>query len=193
MSESFHTRQTLLQRVRLNQDQASWNEFARYYKKYIYLICRRMSLTHHDAEEVVQTVLVKLLEKIPQKNEKFERFRAWLCTVTGNCVRDFIRKKNTRDKYESKASDFTEMTTPEIEVIAEQEWQRFVVKQAIENITPNFSKELIHIFNRLQRGLTLNQVAQESQLPVNTISVYKGRVLKAVYREVRRLDEELNS
>ena len=193
MSESFHTRQTLLQRVRLNQDETSWNEFARYYKKYIYLICRRMTLTHHDAEEVVQSVLVKLLEKLPQQEGAFERFRAWLCTVTGNCVRDFIRKENTRDKYEAQASELTEMSSPEIELIAEEEWKRFVVKQAIENITPNFSKEVINIFNRLQSGLNLNQVAEEFQLPVNTVSVYKGRVLKAVYREVRRLDEELNS
>jgi RNA polymerase sigma factor (sigma-70 family) len=193
MIESFHTRQTLLQRVKLNQDQASWNEFASYYKKYIYLICRRMTLNHHDAEEVVQSVLIKLLKKLPQQEGQFERFRAWLCTVTGNCVRDFMRKQITRDKYESKATEFTEMSAPEIEAIAEQEWQRFVVKQAIENVTPNFSKELMKIFFDLQSGLSLNEVAEQHQLPVNTISVYKGRVLKAVYREVRRLDEELNS
>jgi len=152
-----------------------------------------MTLNHHDAEEVVQSVLIKLLKKLPQQEGQFERFRAWLCTVTGNCVRDFMRKQITRDKYESKATEFTEMSAPKIEAIAEQEWQRFVVKQAIENVTPNFSKELMKIFFDLQSGLSLNEVAEQHQLPVNTISVYKGRVLKAVYREVRRLDEELNS
>ena len=80
MNDSFHTRQTLLKRVKLAQDEDSWSEFTHYYEKFIYLICRRMDLNHHDSEEVVQLVLIKLWKKLPEMESDFKRFRAWLCT-----------------------------------------------------------------------------------------------------------------
>ena len=65
METAFHTRQTLLQRVQDHSDENSWSEFVSYYQDYIYLICRRMKVSHHDAEELVQKTLLKLWQKLP--------------------------------------------------------------------------------------------------------------------------------
>ena len=58
--ENYHTRETLLEKIRNQHDDKSWEDFVFYYKHFIYIICRRMNLAHHDAEEVVQKVLVKV-------------------------------------------------------------------------------------------------------------------------------------
>ena len=55
----WNTRQTLLERIRDKHDESSWEDFVYYYKQYIYVVVRSMNLNHHDAEEIVQMVLVE--------------------------------------------------------------------------------------------------------------------------------------
>ena len=56
-NDPCQTRETLLERIRNRHDEQSWEDFVYYYKQYIYIICRRMGLNHHDAEEIVQKVM----------------------------------------------------------------------------------------------------------------------------------------
>ena len=137
-------------------------------------------------------MLIKLWKKLPETDTEFKRFRAWLCTVTGNVVHDFRRKSSTRQTYEAKSLELQELDQPDIERIAQEEWQKFIVTQAIENITANFSSEVMDVFNAVHQGQSLTKVSNQLNLPVNTVSVYKGRVLKAVCREVRRLEDDLS-
>ena len=62
MKETLSTRQTLLVRVQNQSDEKSWEEFAGYYRRYIYMVARNMRLSHHDAEDVLQRTLLKLSE-----------------------------------------------------------------------------------------------------------------------------------
>ena len=73
------TRVTLLMRVKNQHDDKSWEDFVFYYKKkFIYIICRKMGLNHHDGEEVVQKVLLKLWDKLPEfEYDQGSRFRGW--------------------------------------------------------------------------------------------------------------------
>lgn len=194
MDEAFETRQTLLQRVTTTRDDQSWEEFAHYYQKYIYLICRRMELSHHDAEEVVQKVLVKLWQKLPEMDSgDFRRFRAWLCTVTGCSVKDFIKAQARRSNRENVAGEDSDAgySQPEIDVIAEQEWEHFIVTQALLNVKSNFSSHVLDVFHALHEGSSIRDVAEKFEIPPNTVSVYKRRVVSAMCVEVRRLEREL--
>ena len=55
----YNTRQTLIERLQLNQDERSWGDFEQAYSRYIYVIVRNMGLPHHDAEDVRQQVLLR--------------------------------------------------------------------------------------------------------------------------------------
>lgn len=195
--EDFQTRQTLLERIRTRHDEESWEDFVHYYRHYIYIICRRMNLPHHDSEEVVQQVLVKLWEKLPEfKYDTTRRFRGWLCTVTGNAVKDFMRKQKSVRKTHESATDekcpLQKTSLPDIEEIAEKEWQNYVASLALEKVKKNFSKQVFDIFLALNEGRSRIDVAEEHKLPPNTISVYKKRVVSAMCSEIRRLEEELS-
>jgi RNA polymerase sigma factor (sigma-70 family) len=191
MKSQFSTRQTLLQGVRSGDDK-SWEEFAAYYKKFIYFICLKMGLKHHDCEELVQQVMIKLWEKLPKQDEEFMRFRAWLCRVSGNTVRDFMRKTQNREKYEGRYTE-KDYSEPEIESMAEDEWKKFISAQAIENVNKFFSEEVMQMFKLFHLGKKVPEIALELNVSENTVSVYKGRVLRAVCKEVRRLEEDLSS
>ncbi len=194
--EEFQTRQTLLERIQKQHDESSWEDFVHYYKSYIYIICRRMNLPHHDSEEVVQQVLVKLWEKLPDFTyDTRKRFRGWLCTVTGNTVKDYLRKQKTIRKTHDAAKEedlpVHGSSIPDIEQIAEREWKNYISTLALEQVKKNFSSQVFDIFMKLHSGASRMQLAEEYQLPPNTISVYKRRVLSALCSEIRRLEEEI--
>lgn len=196
LMEEFQTRQTLLERIQKQHDESSWEDFVHYYRSYIYIICRRMNLPHHDSEEVVQQVLLKLWEKLPDfKYDNRKRFRGWLCTVTGNTVKDYLRKQKTIRKTHDAAKEedlpVHGSSGPNIEQIAEEEWKNYISTLALEQVKKNFSKQVFTIFMKLHNGASRMQIAEEYQLPPNTISVYKRRVLSALCSEIRRLEEEI--
>jgi RNA polymerase sigma factor (sigma-70 family) len=156
-----------------------------------------MNLSHHDAEEIVQQVLVKLWEKLPDFDyDNQRRFRGWLCTVTGNMAKDYLRKQNTVRKTHNAAGDekcpLYKESLPDLEKIAEHEWQNYVASMALERVKKNFSKQVFDIFMELHEGRSRMDVAEEYKLPCNTVSVYKRRVLSALCSEIRQLEEVLS-
>ena len=96
-NSGWQTSETLLERVKNPDDEKSWEDFVYYYRPFIYSAIRGMNIAHHDAEEICQSVLLKAWKKLPEfeYNRGKGRFRGWLCHVTGNSVRDSIRKRKT--------------------------------------------------------------------------------------------------
>ena len=191
----YQTRETLLAKIKNQHDDAAWEDFVFYYKGFIYIICRRMNLNHHDAEEIVQKVLVIAWKKLPDfEYNKQQNFRGWLCKVTQNCVKEFFRKSSRRHAREEKVysehpnENYTE---PDIEAIAEQEWKIYIANLAMENIKEHFSDNVLSAFKKLSDGQSRAAVAEEMGLPANTISVYKKRVTATLSKEIRRLYHEL--
>ena len=154
-----------------------------------------MNLNHHDSEEVVQQILLKLWQKLPEfEYDKRSRFRGWLCTVTGNGVKDFLRKQQSIKRKHDNSAEQKALcyTTPDIEKIAEQEWQNYISTLALERVKTQYSQKVIDIFLKLNNGCSRDQLAREYDLPPNTISVYKRRVINAMCKEIRLLEEDLS-
>jgi len=196
--EFCNTRETLLIRVKNQHDENSWEDFVFYYKKFIYIICRKMGLNHHDGEEVVQKVLLKLWDKLPgfEYNEG-SRFRGWLCMVTGNTVKDFFRSHKRAEERKIKAAEYEhwnpEITSkPEVHKKVQKEWENYLSNLALENIKPKFSDNVIEIFLKANEGHSVKELSEEIGVPINTIYVYNKRVTAKLHEEIRRLYHELN-
>jgi len=196
--DSCNTRETLLLRIRNRHDEQSWEDFVYYYKQYIYIICRRMGLNHHDGEEIVQKVMLKIWDKLPDfKYDKKQRFRGWLCMVTGNTVKDFFRSHKRAVERKEKASQYDQwnpdvISAPAIEEIAEKEWENYIANMALENIRGKFSDKVMDCFMEVNKGKAVKLVSQEMDIPLNTVYVYNKRVANKFYEEIRRLHHELN-
>lgn len=195
---TYKTRETLLEKIKNKHDDESWEDFVFYYKNFIYILCRRMNMNHHDSEEIVQKVLLISWNKLPEfEYDKKQNFRGWLCQVTKNCVKDFFRftnRQNTKVENASKDSSTNPLhnvTVPDIEKIAEEEWNTYIASMALVNIKDKFSKKVIDVFLKLSEGGTPSSVGEELGLPSNTVSVYKKRVTAALCKEIRRLNHEL--
>ena len=195
---TYKTRVTLLEKIKNKHDDESWEDFVFYYKNFLYIICRRMNLNHHDSEEIVQKVLLIAWKALPDfEYDEKKNFRGWLCQVTKNCVKDFFRYVNRQNTKVEKASKdgqinpLHNVTLPDIEKVAEEEWNTYVASMALMNIKNKFSEKVIDIFLKLSEGGSPSSIAEEMSLPANTISVYKKRVTAKLCQEIRRLNHEL--
>ena len=193
----YKTRATLLEKIRDKHDDEAWEEFVYYYEKFIYVICRSMNLNHHDTEEVVQKVLLLSWNKLPEfKYDGKKKFRGWLCQMTKYTVKDFYKSVKCYNNKKNNIAINNESqniisSLPEIEKIAEKEWETYIASLAFMNIKTNFSDKVINIFEKLLEGGTPSSIAKEMQIPPNTISVYKKRVSATLRDEIKRLKYEL--
>lgn len=192
------TRATLIHRVSNQHDEASWEEFDRIYRRYVYAIIRGMNISEHDADDIAQTVLLGMWNKLPETDvDNIRRFRSWLSTITKNTVLDFIRKR-TRDTARvdkaGKEEDLTYLKTvsiPDIENIAEKEWKLHLTNLALENIEPLFSGHAIEVFQLSLNGMDIKSIAKKLDLQENSVYRLKNRVKKRLIIEIEYLRKEL--
>jgi RNA polymerase sigma factor (sigma-70 family) len=199
MRETLSTSKTLLMRVQDQKDESSWEEFAGYYRKYIYMVARNMRLSHHDAEDILQRTLLKLWENLPKfKYDKSKgSFRSWLCTIIRNMVINLIKKKSRMltgldedEQYKIKKY-LSSVQLPEVEVIAEREWKLFLANSAWANIKDSLTDKVREAYLMVTKGVGLDEIAETLEIQKNTVYVYKLRVQEKIANEVKRLEREL--
>jgi RNA polymerase sigma-70 factor (ECF subfamily) len=199
MDHSISTRVTLIKRVKEGKDEASWEEFIAVYKQYLYAVIRKMRITHHDAEEILQELFVKVWDRLNdfQYRPGKGRFRYWLCRIAKNSVIDFLRTRRADldrlSKIESgeRENYLNRIMVPEIEVVAEKEWRNFIANKALESVSRNFRKKEVSCFKLFVTGLSVAEIAEKLDLAENSVYIYKARVQELVRKEVRRLEDEL--
>ena len=200
MSDHYVTRYTLLQRAPDQKDAHAWEEFIDFYKNYIYVIIRSMNMRHHDTEDLMQQVSIKLWKNLPQYvyTPGKAKFRGWVSTVTRNEVLMFIRKqKNLAAKMERLERDATlnyleAIRLPELEQIAEREWQIFVTNTALKTIEIHFSEAAIKAFKLANKGMKVSDIAQELDVKDDSVYKYISRVKARFITEIQKLKDELN-
>lgn len=122
------TRVTLLERIARSgtPDQAAWAEFVDHYGRKIYRWCLRWKLQDADAEDVTQTVLLKLATRMKDFTYDPNRsFRAWLKTVTHHAWQDFVesRRRAGLDRGGAGASELLETVEAREDLVKELEEQ----------------------------------------------------------------------
>jgi RNA polymerase sigma factor (sigma-70 family) len=198
MKKLSFTRETLLRRLRDQSDEASWEDFTDCYRPYVYAIVSAIGVQHHDCEDVVQDVLLKVWKCMPsfEYNSKKGSFRGWLATVT----RNHVWRKMSRDAKKPLAGAATDDNgeligvppePPEIEAIAQAEWERFISNLAWERVSPELSDTVRQVFLALMQGKDPVSIAKDCGIERNTVYVYRKRVEQRLHREIRRLDQEL--
>lgn len=197
--DNWVTRVTLLAKLSDRHDDSAWRDFVAYYRGFIYGLIRRMGLAHHDAEEVVQLVLLKSWDKLPE----FEydpgkgRFRGWLGRVTANAVKNYFRSGNRRpvalENEEGLAIDERDFfsTEADIERLAEEEWNEYLPKLAWKNISSNFGDKVRQTYVLLGEGRTPEEIGRELGIATGSVYVYKKRIQEKMIPEMRRLEKEL--
>src|SRR6266540_5619492 len=93
------TRQSLLSRLRDQQDEDGWREFFDTYWRLIYRVARQAGLDDATAQDVVQNTFVYLTRRMPKFRYDRARgsFKAWLRQVTQSRISVFRRRAEAKE------------------------------------------------------------------------------------------------
>jgi RNA polymerase sigma-70 factor (ECF subfamily) len=185
---------SLLERLRLRPDSASWERLVALYTPLIHAWLGRYGLQASDVDDLTQEVLGTLLRELPQFRHDLRRgaFRRWLRTIAVNRLRTFWRGRDRRHalgQAELEAAlDQLEDPDSALSRLWDEEHDRHVARRLLELIEPEFEPTTWQAFRLLVlEGQPTRDVARALGVSPNAVRIAKSRVLARFRREVEGL------
>lgn len=182
---------SLLERLRLPDQQEAWNRFVALYTPLLYHWARRVGLSATDAADLVQDVLLLLVRKLPAFNyQPGKRFRGWLWTVLVNKYRENHRRRDHVNQA-AGADHLRDLSTPdELEEISETEYRHNLVRQALRLMQAEFQPTTWKAcWESVMEGKSAEALAAELRMSPGAVRAAKFRVLSRLRGELRGLLE----
>jgi RNA polymerase sigma-70 factor, ECF subfamily len=177
-------------------DPERWREFDSIYRPILLAFLRKQRLNDSDANDVVQDIFVKLLNKIQTYDRKKYRFRSWLFSVAHNTLIDHARRRASQKKAADGWVLSVLQATPSDSVKMAEEWVKMhrmkILHHALKSVRDRTSARTWACFEqRLLRDRPGGEIAAELGLEASTVFVHASRVLKRVRTVCQEFDEDL--
>jgi RNA polymerase sigma-70 factor (ECF subfamily) len=192
---TYHTRPSLVVRVRDPGDREAWTAFVALYGPLVYGYGRRKGLGHQDAEDVAQAVFAQVAVAMRSFTYRPEvgRFRDWLGAAARNAVYRFLRKASREARGRGGDGDDV---LDRIEDRGEDadwaaEFTAHVLQAALARCRPHFEADTWRAFELVWlEKQPATRAAEELGRPLDWVYVAKSRVLKRLWEEVRELADD---
>ena len=141
--------------------------FYKEYGKIIYLTAKGVGCSHEKAEVVVNSVLIKIWQKVRQiKN--IENPRAWVCTVAKNCAKDEL-------------GEVWHLELKEEICRAKEDFQKVIDKDGFEYLISTLKEEEKELYIlKFVAGCTFQDIADSLEKPLSTITTTYYRALEKI-------------
>jgi RNA polymerase sigma-70 factor, ECF subfamily len=190
------TSASLLERLQQSPDQEAWRRLVELYTPLIHGWLRRhANLQANDADDLTQEVLASLVRRLPRfrHNQRPGAFRAWLRTVTVNCLRDFWRRRRGRPWAVAGGDPARMLAELEdsdsgLSQVWDEEHDRHVAGALLERVRGEFTPSTWEAFRQLAlEGRSAAEVGAALGLSPNAVLIAKSRVLRRLREEGRGL------
>jgi RNA polymerase sigma-70 factor (ECF subfamily) len=191
------TRQTLLRRLAGSGslDQGSWAEFVEHYGRRIYGWCLRWKLQEADAEDVTQTVLLKLAGRMKDfAYDPSQSFRAWLKTVTHHAWRDYVDGRGRAGRGtggDGLAALETVAAREDLEHALEEQFDRELLDRAMQTVQLRTAPHNWQAFHLTAfEGVSVVEAARRLDMKVARVYAARSTIQQLLREEVARLEAE---
>ena len=184
-------------RLRDRDDDDAWKQFIDLYGQTIFQFARSRGLQDADAADLVQEVFRRVGNSVGRLEYEKQKggFRAWLFTITRNCLNTFFRKQKrvAHSLNDSNAAGLGQMADQHDDLNErwEQEFQRQIMAQAIQVLRPAIEPktwsafELTAIENR-----PIDDICELLDMSRGAVYVARSRVTKKLRDQVKKLMDE---
>ncbi len=179
---------TLLDRLSRPDQPDAWDQFVRLYAPVLLRWAVSQGFRSEDAEDLTQTVLVKLIRLLPKyERRENQSFRGWLFTICRNECRDFQTRRATR-ALPSAEGLFAVADKSLADDLDEAEYRRQLVRRTLELVRPDFTTATWDAFSQfVLHGRRAADVAQALGTTANAVYLARNRVLTRVRKELAGL------
>jgi RNA polymerase sigma-70 factor (ECF subfamily) len=150
----------------------------------VYAICRRSLGDEHRAREVTQDVFVSAWRGREQFDPARGSLAGWLVGITKRRVVDHVRRE--RRHADRRADDSEDSPPVPVEPEVDRIADRMVVAHALHRLAPR-AREVIGL--AYVHGLTHQEIAEQTGLPLGTIKSDIRRGLLALRHHMESTDE----
>lgn len=173
-------------------DATGWGCLVHSYGPFIRGILLQRGIQPDVADDISQNVMAVVLRRLRNfERERTGSFRAWLRSITVNCLRDFQKTK----RYAPLASDafadlIQSMGDPRSELtrVWNQQHARHTLEMLLASVAPDFAFKTMEAFRRLAIDEEPTaQVALELGMSRNACVIARSRVLKALRQRFEEL------
>ena len=199
MADPALTRASLVFRLRDRTDDDAWTKFTDLYGQMIFQFVRSRGLQDADAADLVQEVFRRVGNSIGRLDYEKQKggFRAWLFTITRNCLNTHFRKGK---RVESTANDTGQQqmlnqlpADDELDERWEREFQRQLMAKAIKTVKPTVEPKTWLAFEMTAiENQSADEVAGKLDMSRGAVYVSKSRVTSKLQEEVKLLMEEVH-
>ena len=180
---------SLVERLRLCPDSASWQRLVDLYAPMIRKWFLDQGLQPPDADDLVQEMFIVLIRELPEFHHDLRRgaFRRWLRSMAVNRLRIFWRTRDTQPLPVGDIEnllDQLEDPNSNLSRAWDQEHDRHVAHNLLELIEPEFEPATWQAFRRLVlEGRRTAEVAAELGVSTTAVRVAKLRILRRFRQE----------
>jgi RNA polymerase sigma-70 factor (ECF subfamily) len=198
MERSLNARTSVSLLGRLRQgstDKEAWGEFVRRYGHQIYRWCRKWRLQEADAQDLTQTVLMKLAEKMQTFSYDPSRsFRAYVRALTHYAWCDFLesRKRPGAGSGDSEVLAALQSLEARDDLLEHlhAEFDQELMEEAMERVQQRVEPHTWEAFRLAAiEGLAGAAVAERLQMKVATVFRAKSKVQKMLQDEIKKLED----
>jgi RNA polymerase sigma-70 factor (ECF subfamily) len=185
------TRASLLNLLRDATDSVGWREFFEHYAPGIYRVARLRGIDPHEAEDIVQQVMLAISTHIKQFDYKRDRgqFRDWVRRITENKIIS-LRRRAQLPYAGSGDLENAEGDDQRIEAAWDRAWQLQDLNYCLEQAASSVSSRWMSAFRMyVLEGVPAAETARRMGMHVGYVYVIRNQVLNLVRQHMRSLGE----
>jgi RNA polymerase sigma factor (sigma-70 family) len=202
--ELIPTRDSLLNRLKDWQDDASWRDFFNTYWKLVYGVALKAGLTEQEAQEVVQETVITVSRRIAEfkYDPAICSFKTWLLNLTRWRIIDQIRKRPPAGagylQFDHNARTATIERVPDpagfdLETVWNKEWEQQIILTAVQAVKRKVNPEQYQIFHLcVFKEWPVGKVIRELGVSATRVYLAKHRVSALLKREIKALERKIN-
>jgi RNA polymerase sigma-70 factor (ECF subfamily) len=194
-NSAARTSPSLLGRLQDTSNEQAWSEFVRRYGGQILQWCRKWKLQEADAQDVTQTVLVKLASKMRTFTyDPTRSFRAYLKTLTNYALCDFLesRRRPGLGGGGSAALDALHTVAARDDLIAHlnSAFDQELLERAMQDVQERVAPHTWAAFRMAAiDGMSGAAIAEKLGMKVATVFKARSKVQQMLQSEIQKLEE----
>lgn len=196
------TRESLVRRLKCQDDQESWRDFVDLYYGLFYSTSIKAGLNDSEAQDVVQETIIHVSKKMERfrYDPAVDSFKGWLLYLTRKHIAQEYRRRARRrrkqaddlDEFNAEIEALPDPAGLELEKIWDEEWQKTMWDAAIGRVKEQVSPQHFQMFDLyVLKERPPKEVARALGVAVAQVYLVKHRISGLVERELLQLRAKL--